>query len=354
MSKIIVSVIIPTFNSDRTISLVLASLKNQSYSGQRMEILVVDGGSTDRTLTIAYKHHVRIINNPKTEQNYGKYLGYLKARGRYLLYLDSDEVLKNERSLEIRLKIFQDNPQVRMIIGSGYEDPVNVNFVSSYTNEFGDPFSFFIYRMSKNANYFLKSMKKKYINYRDEKKCTIFNFSNISDLPLIELNAGSGMFDGRFLKKEFPDNKNIVTQLNHSFYLICQKAPLLAITKDDPVVHFSSNTFFKYLRKIEWRIKNNTYFSLTQGKSVFTGREQFLSKKNRNKKYLFIPYAYSLILPLVDAIYLVFVRKNMGYFGHVFLSLYTATLIMYHGFSKILGVKSSLLSYGDNRPLASL
>src|SRR3989344_3692276 len=103
------SVIIPTYNSQDTLPLVLGAIKKQTYPQKKIEILVIDGDSTDRTVKIARKYRCRIINNPKIYQVYAKHLGYLRSKGRYIVHLDSDEVLENENSFKLKYRIFKKN-----------------------------------------------------------------------------------------------------------------------------------------------------------------------------------------------------------------------------------------------------
>ena len=86
----LVSVIIPTKNSSRTIQKCLQSVAGQSY--QNLEILIVDGKSTDDTVKISqeYKANIFIL---EVERTFAKNFASRKANGEYLLFLDSDMVL---------------------------------------------------------------------------------------------------------------------------------------------------------------------------------------------------------------------------------------------------------------------
>ena len=55
MKNIVITVVMPTYNSEHTIEKALQSIRNQTYPQDSIEILVVDGGSTDKTLSIAQK-----------------------------------------------------------------------------------------------------------------------------------------------------------------------------------------------------------------------------------------------------------------------------------------------------------
>jgi len=84
----LVSVIIPTFNSERFLEKCLSSLKRQTY--ERLEIIVVDDGSTDSTIGIAERHGCKIIKNPKVGRAAAKNEGLRHSFGEYLVFVDSD------------------------------------------------------------------------------------------------------------------------------------------------------------------------------------------------------------------------------------------------------------------------
>ncbi len=345
MAMRLVSVIIVTFNSARTLPFVLASIRKQSYPKRYIETLIIDGGSTDSTLSIAKKYGSRIIHNPRVEPLYARYLGYMQAKGNYIMYLDHDEVMVNPGSLKERVKVFRNNPRVKAITGNGYRSPKGYGFINKYINEFGDPFSFFIYRMSKHADFFLEIMRRRYSITRETSAYAVFDLSSSPEVPIIELAAGGGMFDANFFKKTFPKIKTYYHLLPHLLHMLRQRYPCIAIMKNDAVLHYSSDNFNSYCKKIIWRIKNNIFYTQTVGASGFTGRQQYHEKGKQWRKYLFIPYALTLILPVFDALYLMFSRKDMTYAFHVPLTVMTAVFILYFLTLKALGIRPSFMSY---------
>lgn len=349
MSKPIVSVIIATFNSGRLLPIVLESVKQQEYPKNKIELLLVDGGSTDDTLSIGRKLRCRIIKNPRTEPVYGKYLGYLKAKGRYIMYLDHDEVIVDGNSIASKIKVLKENPKVKVIAGGNYISPRGYPVINDYINDFGDPFSFFMYRLSKRYRYFLETMRDRYPVLVENKKSVVFDLTNVLELPIIELVAGGSMFDARTLKKEFPKTLKRFELAPQFFYLLYSKYPYIALVKNDPIVHYSSDNLEKYLRKIKWRIKNNILFYKTMGISGYVGREKFQPKLSRLKKYLFIPYALSIIFPLYDSLMLSITRRNIYYFWHFLFCFYTASLIIYYYVVKILKVEKPLKNYDESK-----
>ena len=70
-----VSIVIPTYNSEATLEECLESIKKQDYPAEKTEIIIADGGSTDKTLEIAGKYTQNIFNNPLKTGEAGKAVG---------------------------------------------------------------------------------------------------------------------------------------------------------------------------------------------------------------------------------------------------------------------------------------
>lgn len=343
-----ISVIIATYNSEKTLPLVLNALIQQTVPRSTIEVLLVDGGSKDATRSIGKEFGCTIINNPRTEPLHAKFLGYKKAKGKYILYLDHDEVLQNKDSLKIRIACLEKEKRVKAVLVSGYENPQGYPFINNYINDFGDPFSFFIYRLSKNSYFFLSDMKKRYKVVKDTKTYTVFNLRHASDTPIIELCAGGSMFDSEYMKRMFPETLKTSELIPHFFYLLDSTDSFIAISKMDAIMHYSSDTLRKYLNKIRWRVKNNIYHTDYMGKAGYTGREEYHSGM-KLKKYLFIPYVYTIVVCFFDAVSLSLSRQNPYYLLHLPLSIFTANLIMYHSIRKLAGYRHELKSYDESR-----
>src|SRR3989304_7525854 len=119
----LISILIPTYNSDGTLELCLKSLLKQNYPQNKLETIVVDGGSKDDTLKIARKFHCRIISNPKTDIVHAEYLGYKNAKGKYLIGLAPDEILENPNSIKLKYSAASKDNRVRTVLPSGYKTP---------------------------------------------------------------------------------------------------------------------------------------------------------------------------------------------------------------------------------------
>jgi len=82
-----ISVVVPTYNSARTLGGCLESIKNQDYRGE-IKIIIADGGSTDSTLEIARKYTDKIYPNPLKTGEAGKAVGVKHAGGEIIALID--------------------------------------------------------------------------------------------------------------------------------------------------------------------------------------------------------------------------------------------------------------------------
>ena len=88
----LVSINIPTYNSERTIKKCLESVKSQTYSN--IEVIVIDSYSYDQTVKIAKRYGAKVLFERGLPSQ--RMLGIKKSKGEYILLLDSDQVLEFE------------------------------------------------------------------------------------------------------------------------------------------------------------------------------------------------------------------------------------------------------------------
>ena len=87
----LVSITIPSYNSEKMIPLCLDAVSKQSYPN--IETLVIDSHSTDRTSDIAVNYGIRVI---KCDGKLlaARYLGLKEAKGAYIALIDTDQILE--------------------------------------------------------------------------------------------------------------------------------------------------------------------------------------------------------------------------------------------------------------------
>jgi len=94
-----VSVIIPVYNTEQYLEAAISSIQNQTLKD--IEILVINDGSTDKSLVIAENlfhsdKRISIFNQFNQGQSVARNLGMENASGEYLYFMDSDDLLENE------------------------------------------------------------------------------------------------------------------------------------------------------------------------------------------------------------------------------------------------------------------
>jgi len=113
------SIITVCLNSEKTIIYTLNSILNQTY--KNIEHIIIDGGSTDRTLDIIKKYPLKNKKVFSTNQK-GIYSsvneGIKRATGEYISVLHSDDVYQNNYILEQLSKIIKKNKKYKIFFGN--------------------------------------------------------------------------------------------------------------------------------------------------------------------------------------------------------------------------------------------
>lgn len=115
MARPIFSVVIPAFNSAKTLENTIKSVLNQTL--QDFEIIVVNDGSTDETVSLIEKlldHRVSIISQQNKGVSAARNKGISFAKGEYIAFLDSDDLWLPEK-LQIQYDFLQKNQSVTAV-----------------------------------------------------------------------------------------------------------------------------------------------------------------------------------------------------------------------------------------------
>jgi cellulose synthase/poly-beta-1,6-N-acetylglucosamine synthase-like glycosyltransferase len=87
-----ISVIVPVYNSQRTVAETIRSLRDLDYPRDALELIFVNNGSTDNTATILarHSHEIRIVNEPKRGRSAARNAGVRAARHTGVAFTDAD------------------------------------------------------------------------------------------------------------------------------------------------------------------------------------------------------------------------------------------------------------------------
>ena len=98
MNKYDVSIIVSCYNCSNFVEKTIDSVLKQTYDINKIELLLINDGSTDDTLSIIKKYekeNIIIIDKENTGVSDTRNLGISKASGKYILFLDSDDYISN-------------------------------------------------------------------------------------------------------------------------------------------------------------------------------------------------------------------------------------------------------------------
>ncbi|MGY3387763.1 glycosyltransferase involved in cell wall biosynthesis [Bradyrhizobium sp. USDA 3311] len=118
-TEIPITVVVPSYNQGRFIDDTITSLLEQDYPA--LDILVMDGGSTDDTVERLKRYGDRItwISERDFGQSDAIAKGFARAREGWITWLNSDDVQCN-RALWAVNEVVARNPEVEVVVGNGH------------------------------------------------------------------------------------------------------------------------------------------------------------------------------------------------------------------------------------------
>ena len=254
-----ISIIIPTLNSENVIEQCLSSIRNQDFPQNKVKILIVDGGSIDQTLAIAAKYHCQIFSNPRKTAEAGKAIGLAKTHYRYTAFIDSDNILPTNDWLNQMLLPLETD---KTLIGSEpweFTYRSHGGFIERYSALIGanDPYAY-ITGISDRRNfidYLWTTMKLAQKDYSSYLKIKLEPHQ-----PIPTIGANGTIFRTEFLQSNFHSDYlfdiDVITQILNS----TQKPIYFAKTKNGIIHTYCESSIPKFYRKQMRRLKDYYQF----------------------------------------------------------------------------------------------
>ena len=331
----LLTVIMPVYNAERTIETALKSIRMQTFPTEQIEILAIDGGSTDATRDIARQYGAIVLDNPYRLPEPAKWIGLQYAHGRYVMWQDSDEELMTSDQLEKRLKLIQSYPEIKCIVCDEQGPGKDCGVAAHYLCVCGDPFTQFVYR---RRNGVIATFKKTI--YQQNEIGILLRFTPDSLTPIGD--GGTTMFDWEWAKKAFSEEWNTQQFACTVYSRICSKTGCCGCIPGDNITHHASARFQTYLSKLKFRVINNLFHPEESGYAARIAQKAPTTLSKR--KNWFILYSVSLVGPLFDSIYLAIKHRDSSFLLH-FIYVYYVCIQIFIGIVKKLFGKMQLNGY---------
>ncbi|MFH1401647.1 MAG: glycosyltransferase [Parcubacteria group bacterium] len=162
-----VSIVIRAYNSEKTIKKAVNSALSQDFPKKELEVIVINDGSTDKTLKILkdYKKKIRLISQKNQGAIPAANRGFMAARGEYIILLDSDDFFK-PTILKEMVAILDKNPNIDFVYCDYYEKSPRGNIkIISTKNIFNTIAGGIIFKRRKLAKEGFYNERIKFVEY---------------------------------------------------------------------------------------------------------------------------------------------------------------------------------------------
>lgn len=315
MKNYFVSVIIPTYNAGKYLDKCLKSIEAQDYPKNLYEIVIIDGGSLDKTLTIAKKYkNLKILRNPYRDAESGKSIGIESSKGEIIALIDADNEIVGKNWLSKMVQPLVDDEEI-----FGVESPWFVRGKDPLINQYvtllriADPL----------ARRFHPKMK-----VEDREDYEVYHLE-LGQTPVV--GANGFLWRKKFIKV-IGRHKPKFEEVNYISLMVEHGHLIYARVKDVGIYHYYCTSLFDYIRK---RIKIGRKFMTRKEK----GQDTWLDKSKGISFLMAVLYNVTFIGPTIEAINQYRKSGNIAWIWHPFISF--LTIVIY----AIIFIQTKIKSY---------
>lgn len=243
-----VSVIIPVYNGEKYIKSSIDSVLNQTFKD--FEIIIVNDASTDNTEKVIFENFNDLINSGKiryfkNEKNEGRNIsgniGAKNAFGKYLFFLDADDLWKSFHIEEI-LKVFK-------------EEDIDIVFAKprTFIDEFGKVKRVSKSKIEKDLDKMIYSSKIGFPSATAFKKDTFLYYN-----PTFKFREDIELFIRARL------NKQKIKIMDINSVLIREHNSQTRMSKTHHFYEYTIKLYYEYKDKIPEKYRHYFYFHISE------------------------------------------------------------------------------------------
>ena len=305
------SIVMPTYNAESDLQRFFKYFILQNIQRSWVELLIVDGGSTDKTLEIARTYGARIVQNPYKLAEPGVALGFEKASADLVMILAADNIFPDPGAIMTMITVFDDK-RITAAFPKHDTGPGDTLY-SRYINTFTDPFTHFVYGDAANARTFHKM-------YKTLSHTNIYDIYDYQSNPLRPIIA---LAQGFTIRKSFMPPRKEISDDILTVYRLIREGKLLAYVHGVTLWHYTIRDTKQFIAKQRRAVEN----ALLRADSGITKRNRIMTPVQRMRFYLFIPYALTIVPALIQSILGFITTGEIMWLTHWYFSLFSAICI---------------------------
>lgn len=289
-----VSIIIIAKNCESMIKMCLEAIVAQKYPKDKIEILVIDGGSTDKTKDVAKDFGAICIDGGYPDnQEARRAIGLHYASHEIVAYIDSDNILPSINWMREMVTPFLEDNKIIASQTYKYTYRKSDSLINRYFALFGanDIVAYYLNKADRGKWTDVKwTLKGNVVSQNDLYYTVCFN----EDIPTIGCN-------GFLIKKSVLLKANIEPDyffhIDVNLDLVRQGFDRYAFVKND-IIHLTGNSLYTAIKKrLVYMMKHHHNMNLNRRYKVFDPN----NKKDLKNIVKFSIYSFTIIKPLFDS-----------------------------------------------------
>lgn len=293
-----ISILILTYNCAQNLNKCLQRIRDQNYPKNKIEILILDGGSDDETCKIAKNFGANIVISDAAYRNNGearRYIGVKSAKNEIIAGIDSDNFLPHNNWLLEMVKPFVKDNSIIGTYTLRYTYLKNESLLNRYCALMGvnDPVAFYLNKADRiswaqNGS----DLRGTHLKESDTYYKVRFNYQN---LPTIGAN---GFLIRRNILEKVATDPKYFFHIDVAYDLAKMGFDTYGIVKND-IIHMQNESILnlltrrlEYMRVFHQQCYNNRRY-LTYDKSKMSDNINLLK---------FIIYSVTFIKPFYDSV----------------------------------------------------
>jgi len=316
-----ISFVTPTFNSAPFLKEYLESIRKQDYPKDKIEILFVDGGSTDDTLKIAKKNKIRVIKNNLILGDPGFAIGGENAKGDFMVFMGHDNRLVQKSWIRLMLKPLLEDEKI-VAAFPHLENRKEDNWLTKYVNKFTDPGNHFVYGYANNPLTFFRVYKI----LKKSKDWIVFDFK-INNHPILEFEQGFIIRRNGYYR----DKKTWYCGILAVLDLIKSKKRIAYVPSASNYHDTLNRGLRQFVKKHRWAIDYNLdareTFGMYKESFGLKARKKYISKVRRLRMLIYPFYGISFFIPVLRAMVMFIKDGEKEWLYHPFITFVSAFII---------------------------